>query len=172
MKKVIFSGESQLKTIQSNAFANCESLEPFEIPKSVDCISTDAFYGLDKNNLPILTNEKQKLSMVDNLIIDEKVTKIGKEYEDYCNIESLNIPLKIEESEDGVLKSFKKLKYIKCNPKLLNSLHSLNIKIVFIPDGIKQIKRKDFENLINLKFVDIPDSVDQIEEESLKNVKV
>lgn len=170
LRKVVFKGDSQLKTIQSRAFANCESLEILTIPETVNNISSDAFYGCKVKSLTLIFNEeRQKLSMTDNLIIDEKVTKITKDYEVYCNIESLEIPLTTIEFEHYVLGSFKKLKYVKCNPNLLNYFNSATIKIVFIPDGIKQISKKDFDKLVNLKFVEIPESVDDIEENAFES---
>lgn len=160
---------SQLKIIRSRAFANCEILETFKVPKTVENIAPNAFHGCNKDFKLELTDEKQKLSMVESLILDPDLQRIGDEYKLCCNIESIEISIVTTECEPGVLNSFKYLKFVKCDPMWLNSFLTYNIEMVFIPDGVIQIRQDDFENLIHLKFLEIPETVEYIDEFAFEN---
>lgn len=171
LKEVTFDKNPKLEVIGSLAFANCESLEPFKMPKSVNNIAPDAFVGCPKESIPKINNESQRLSMLDNLIINSYVTRITKDYSACFNIESLEIPLTVDEIENGVFTNFKRLKHIKCHPKWLNCFPNSKIETVFIPDEIDIIYKKDFENLNYLKFVEIPDNVVTIEDNAFDSCK-
>ena len=171
LAEVHIEKDSQLMTIESRAFANCECLRSFYVPESVTNVSPDAFINCNKDfKQPEMTNEKQIKSYKDNLVIDPEVANIEEEYKLCVNITSLEIPLEVKyESNMNIFKRFEKLKYVKCDPKWLNNFITENIEIVFIPDTIEEIKKSDFDNLIHLKFVEIPESVEEIEKNAFQN---
>ena len=160
LENVIFSVNSQLEVIESRAFA---------VPKTVKSIAPDAFIGCNKNILPDIKDESLRLSILDNLIINERVKVITEAYSSFMNIECLEIPLAVEEIEENVFDSLKRLKYIKCDPKWLCCFPNSKIEILFVQDSIKQLNKNDFVNMIHLQFIEIPESVDLIEEDAFES---
>lgn len=169
MKEVVIEENSQLKIINSKAFAGCNLLRFLSIPDSVNNIAPNAFKGCNKDFHLGLKNEIQKISMIKKLVIDKKVTKITDDYKRYINIKEIEIPENVHQCDNDVLKSFDKLKYVKCDPKWLNDFNTNKIEIVSIPDKITNLEKKDFENLVHLKLVEIPESVKEIEEGTFDN---
>lgn len=164
LAEIKMEDNSKMKKIKARAFANCHSLQSLKVPESVINIAPSAFNGCNDLFKPELTNEQQRFSLVESLVIEPELIKITENYKKFCNIQSLEIPLTTEECDPNVLNSFKHLSFVKCNPKWFNSFITENIQAVFIPEGISQIDKNDFANLIHLKYLEIPTSVELIEE--------
>ena len=161
---------SLLEVIKPKAFAGCKLLRFVSIPKSVKNIAPDAFIGCNDYFELKLSNKIQEKSMVDKLTIQPNVNKITiADYSDYINITDIDISIEVQDCEQPILKGFKNLSKVKCDPKWLNSFNTEKIKFISIPEKITELKKIDFDNLKHLKFIEIPESVQDIEKDTFIN---
>lgn len=167
LRQVVFLEKSNLKIIKSGAFTNCRSLKTIEFPISLENVSPDAFDGCDITFN--FSNDKQRNTMKSFLKFEG--TEITKDIEKYCNISSLEIPLSVNKCEQDALKNFKNLNEVICDPKWLNYFDTSQILQVEIQNGVTDIHKEDFSQLVNLTNLIVPPSVIQIEENSFSQCK-
>ena len=152
--------------IPENTFFNCIELKKIIIPESVIDIHYSAFKGC--NNL---TDIKCPFNLKPKFETTLEINSLNIKMSDYCNydnIEYIDIPYDAE-VDDCFLNKFQFLKFVKCNPNLLQKLNKdikKNLKAFFIPYGIKIIKNNMFKECEDIQTIVIPSSVNVIEEKS------
>ena len=99
LKNFIIEGSCDLETIESNAFANAESLESFNFPKSVKKIELNAFSGC-KNMTTVKFHD------------DADIEIIGAGAFADCGLKSLDVPKKVKTIEREAFRSCKVLNKI------------------------------------------------------------
>lgn len=92
LKKVFISTESEINTIDSDVFNNCEKLEYIQLPKAVKRIEFRSFYR---------TKSLKKIALPEDL------EYIGKEAFYLSGIENIEIPDKVKEIDDFAFKNCK-----------------------------------------------------------------
>ena len=171
--KESFSGCTNLRSIEipnsvisieDGAFRNCNKLERIKIPESVKHISSTAFDGC-VNLKSVECSAELRKQLETGLNVAYGTERMSSaDYEAYQNLEGIEIPTSVTSIDSSILKGFKKLKCIKCDPKWLKDLNKENLKVIIIPDGVKDITKSMFVGCTNLECLIISDSVVNIEE--------
>ena len=159
---------SGVKEIPRNCFKNCYNLKTIRLPESVNYIHHTAFIGcLNLEN--IYANDKIKKLFEKILIIPDNTKEIkSNDYQDLPNIETLEIPLKVNVNPD-FFKNFKNLRVINFDPFFINFLEKDKINSVTIPEGIKEIAPGTFKSMYCLEFIEIPASMEKINQDEFED---
>jgi len=87
------------------------------------------------------------------------------------NIKHIEIDLSIKAIQENIFYEFKNLESVYCHPKWINKFNSqstdiINLKEIFIKEGVIEIKKEYFKYCINLKKIYIPESIQKIQNDS------
>ena len=90
------------------------------------------------------------------------------------DIKHIEIDISVKAIEKNIFDEFKNLESVYCHPRWINRFNSkkskiLNIREIYIKEGVTQIKRRDFRYCTELKRLYIPRSVTKIENHSFDN---
>ena len=157
LTEVIFEENSQLRTIESFAFAYDESLRGVEIPKSVNWIADRAFD--DNYSMTSLTFEAHTVAEGASLLY------IGSTAFDETQITELVFPETLVTL--GAAFAGAKIKRIVL-PENMTAVASrafegcTYLEEVVLPDGIETISMSAFEGCTSLKKINMPSSLTQI----------
>ena len=163
----------KLQSIGSNAFKNCVKLTSISLPMTLQSIHPRTFDGCNKE-MEKNCSEKSKRQMESNLLISKEKLNVNKrDYEDYCNVETMKISRHVNVyPKETFFSMFTNLKHLECNPECISLFNNKQqIETFTIPNKIESINKKDFEGFTNLTFLKIPISVKEIEESSFDNLK-
>lgn len=164
-----FEKNSQLKTIESNAFSNT-SIEKFIVPSTVCQIGEDSFYGCPIKILEFEENSQLK-TLEQNLFLDSE-------------IETIEIPSNVIEIKEGWCCGANKLTNVTVNPQNKNFIIYQNDFLLSKSDqrsdnfDIILFARRDIENVVipsNIKRIasysfDSCDSIETFEFEANSNL--
>ena len=171
IKNVII--ENGVTSISKYAFEDCQNIESVTMSDSVTSMGDNTFYNCISLKDVVLSNNLKYLgnyvfsycSSLEQIYIPASVTSINTEAFRYCN-NIANITVNSNNSkyssEDGVL--FDKNKNV-----LLVYPAGKRAETYYIPNGVKEIYGRAFENCFALKNVFIPDSVIQISAKAFEN---
>jgi hypothetical protein len=87
----------------------------------------------------------------------------SQDYGRYRDIECLYLPLSVEHIEDGLLESYSRLIFVKCDPRWLVRMNKSALRSVLIPAGIRHLTVEQFAGLVNLTFLELPSTVHTID---------
>lgn len=152
-KKIRISDE--FDTIESDAFAQNETIENVIIPDSVSSINSDAFSFCKNLKSIVLPNYLDIIS--------------SGLFWDCTNLEEVNIPDSVTEIEFNAFSGCKKIK-IKELPNGIGTIGESafagceSLESMVLPEGLEIIEYGAFSGCTNLKKVTIPSSVCEIDE--------
>jgi len=157
-----------VKIIPKNCFRNCLNLRSIQIPNSVQIIHGTAFTGcINLEN--IFADEKISKLFIKTLQIPEDKKLISdNDYNEYKNIETLEIPLNTE-VDINFFKNFPFLRVVNFDPLFLNFIDKSKINAMKIPEGVKEIPPNTFKEMYCLEYLDIPDSMEIIEKDEFSD---
>ena len=122
-----------------------------------------------QNLLQIKEQFKEKIlkfSAPKKIITNYDLNEINKN-----NIKHIEIDLSIKAIQENIFCQFKNLESVYCHPKWINKFNSenkdiINIKEIFIKEGVTKIKKEYFKYCIKLNKIYIPKSIQQIQNDS------
>ena len=122
-----------------------------------------------QNLLQIKEQYKEKIlkfSAPKIIITNDDLNGINKN-----NIKHIEIDLSIKAIQENIFCQFKNLESVYCHPKWINKFNSqstdiINLKEIFIKEGVIEIKKEYFKYCINLKKIYIPESIQKIQNDS------
>ena len=148
------------ESIESKAFKNCPCLIRIKLSEKIKSIKPDSFYECS-NHLKIKCSDKILKQLETKLVIPNEQEVLSSEmFKDYVNLESIEIPLTTK-VDSNFLSFFQNINSVDCDPSLLIESNKKNIKAVFIPNGVKEIKKEYFQCCYELEYIDIPESVEE-----------
>ncbi len=147
-----------ITTIENFAFYNCKSLSNINIPQSVQSIGEDAFdncRSLTSVTIPegitgISDFAFRQCSSLKEVHFPKSLTSIGKGAFQDCAIDSLDFPASLVSIGENAF------------------LRLLNLKELFIPDEVRQIKSRAFEGCTALQKVTFGRKVSMIDTDAFK----
>ena len=154
-----------LKTISKNAFCGCTSLEEVAFPEGLEKID-NAFAGcsaLKKAVIPESVTEITGFTDCSDLIIYGKSNSYAAVYAQKNNIkfETIDADAPIADIADSIILSPDK-------DELWSFPENYAEDTFTVPDGVKVIKQKAFENC-DIEKVILPESLEKIEDNAFKN---
>lgn len=152
-KKIRISDE--FDTIESDAFAQNETIENVIIPDSVSSINSDAFSFCKNLKSIVLPNDLDIIS--------------SGLFWDCTNLEEVNIPDSVTEIEFNAFSGCKKIKITELPEGICVIGESAfagceSLESIVLPEGLETIEYEAFSACTNLKKVTIPSSVCEIDE--------
>lgn len=163
--KVIGSGKF---FFHSHVFGCCSNLEEVIIPDTVEVIEDGAFYGC---------TSLKKITIPDSVAVIKART-----FEGCSSLEKINIPNSVKIIESEAFKECTSLKEVNLPEQLEEiqeeAFYKTALSHIFIPKGVRKIRRNAFEGCSNLEEVVISDGVKVIDDfafeycRSLKNVTI
>jgi len=157
-----------VKIIPRNCFRNCLNLRSIQIPNSVQSIHGTAFIGCINLENIYANNNISKLFVKTLQIPEDKKLILNNDYNEYKNIETLEIPLNTE-VDINFFKNFPYLRVVNFEPLFLNFIDKTKINAMKIPEGVKEIPPNTFKEMYCLEYLDIPDSMEKIEKDEFSD---
>lgn len=153
-----------LKTIGNQAFSNCSSLSSIILPSGLTDIGESAFYNtelysvkLPENLLNIGSSAFQNTNL-SNVVIPKNVTSIGSHPFYNC----LSLTDIVVDSENKYYSSRDGALFNKDKSELIEYPTANSRDIYIVPNTVKYIKERAFNNCDKLMEITIPDSVTHI----------
>lgn len=119
--------------------------------------------------LPLNKNWETNIKI---LIIQNGANLLKKDMFKYsANLEFISIPLSIKHIEEGTFDECHRIRTVQCDPIFLNLFNKHYVTSFLIQDGVKNLFKKDFENMKYIQYLYIPKTVKSIEEGSFLHFK-
>ncbi len=174
-----------VKTIEQDAFRNCESLTNITIPDSVERIAKSAFYNCENLTSITIPNSVTNIDhqtfegciSLTSITIPNTVTNIGNAAFYNCNnLTTITIPNSVTNIDGFAFYDCKNLS----NITIPNGVVSIgdcaftgceNLKSITIPNSVERIGRTAFCNCESLTSITIPDGVTSIGSNTFRGCK-
>ncbi len=98
LESISFDGKSELKTIETGAFAECRYLHELALPEQLEYIEKEAFYKCDQ---------------LKQILLPDTIKSIGDQAFYQCGLEELHLPQHVACIGDGAFLKCKNLEYVK-----------------------------------------------------------
>ena len=148
-----------------------ENLQNLYIPRSVTSIDNGTFNNY-KKIINLNCDEKwddDKYFPFRCEIKEGTITINRKNFREWFNLKTLIIPNTIKTIYPLTFSSCLNIEELSCSPIYFPFLYVKNVKILVIPEGVERIEKDDFKNFINLIYLKLPDSLKFIDEKAFDN---
>lgn len=173
-----FFGCSELKNIEipesvkyigSCAFYGCDSLEKIDLPEGLEKLGSNAFYRCFKLKLKLPEHMKRKPRKKREI----EVVEIAKDKDFFTFSDDGAGVTGVSEKKDREIK----IMYIPDGIKTIcgEAFYGLRVQTVILPDGLESIESRAFIKCVNFKRIFIPESVKEIDKDAFvgcKQVKI
>ena len=148
-----------------------ENIQNLYIPRSVTSIDKATFYNY-KKIINLNCDEKwddDKYFPFRCEIKEGTTTLYRKNFKEWFNLKTLIIPNSVKTIYPLTFSNCLNIEELSCSPTYFPFLHVKNVKILIIPEGVERIEKDDFKNFINLISLKLPDSLKFIDEKVFDN---